>query len=195
MADMAAIERAIAVARGAGCHDIGLMQCTSVYPAPPAALNLATIRTLERQFDVPIGFSDHSLGIEAAPLAVAAGATMIEKHITFDKSRSGFDHYLSLVPDEFAQMVAAIRRAEAMLGNPEKTLGAQERDNAARYHRKLAARKDLQAGHRLDEQDIGFLRMPVGGEGLDPDSYWTVLGRKLKRPVARHHAVVAEDLE
>jgi N,N'-diacetyllegionaminate synthase len=195
MAEIADIDRAVNVARRADCRDIGLMQCTSVYPAAPEQLNLDAIRALERRFDVPVGFSDHSLGIEAPPLAVAAGATMIEKHLTFDKSRPGFDHRLSLMPDEFAAMVRAIRRAEMMLGNAEKTLGAQERTSATRYHRKLAVRHDFQAGHTLCEDDISFLRMPPGTEGLEPDTYWSIIGRKLKWPVARYHAIVADDLE
>jgi N,N'-diacetyllegionaminate synthase len=195
MAGISEIERAIAVARGAGCRDIGLMQCTSIYPAPAADMNLSSIQALERRFSMPVGFSDHSLGIEAASLAVAAGAVMVEKHITFDKSRPGFDHHLSLMPDEFATMVKGIRRAEVMLGNSDKALGSQERANAARYHRKLAARHELKAGHKLGEEDISFLRMPADVDGLAPDAYWTILDRKLKRPIARHHALVEDDLE
>jgi sialic acid synthase SpsE len=171
------------------------MQCTSIYPAPIEQLNLHSIQALAQQFNVPVGFSDHSLGIEAAPLAIAAGAMMVEKHLTLDKSRPGFDHHLSLLPDEFAAMIRAIRRAEAMLGSADKTLGAQERASAVRYHRKLAARHDMQAGHTLGEDDIGFLRMPPGAAGLEPDTYWSILGRKLKRPIERYRAVVAEDLE
>jgi N,N'-diacetyllegionaminate synthase len=195
MAEMDDIERAVSVARKAGCRDIGLMQCTSIYPAPIEQLNLGSIRTLEQRFHVTVGFSDHSQGIEAASLAVAAGATMVEKHLTLDKNRFGFDHHLSLLPDEFAAMVSAIRRTEVMLGSAEKALGTQERASAARYHRKLAARHDLKVGHKLCEEDIGFLRMPLGTDGLEPDTYWSVMGRKLKRPIARHHAVVADDLE
>ena len=195
MASDADIERAITVAQAAGCRDIGLMQCTSIYPAPDKELNLSNIRGLEQRYCVPVGFSDHSLGIEAAPLAVAAGAVMVEKHISLDKRRPGFDHHLSLVPDEFAAMVKEIRRAEVMLGKLDKVVGAQERANAARYHRKLAARHDLGKGHKLGEQDVSFLRMPPDTGGLDPDSYWSVIGRKLKRAVARHHALVEDDLE
>lgn len=195
MGGMADIERAITVARRACCHHIGLMQCTSIYPAPAADLNLSGIRTLEQRFNLPVGFSDHTLGIEAAPLAVAAGAVMVEKHITLDKNRPGFDHRLSLLPDEFAEMVKAIRHAETMLGNPEKAVGAQERAGVSRYHRKLAARRDLTIGHKLGEQDISFLRMPPDVDGLASDTYWAVIGRKLKRPVACHHALVEDDLE
>ena len=195
MADISDIDAAVAVARRAGCQHIGLMQCTSLYPAPAADLNLSSIGMLARRFNVPVGFSDHSLGIEAAPLAVAAGAVMIEKHITLDKSKPGFDHHLSLERDEFTAMVTAIRRAEVMLGHPGKTVGAKERANASRYHRKLAVRHDLQAGHRLREDDIGFLRMPAESGGLDPAAFWSILGRRLKRPLTRHHAVVDDDLE
>ncbi len=195
MARLADVARAVAVARQAGCRDVALMQCTSVYPAPEADLNLATIRALEDAFAVPVGFSDHSLGIDAAPLAVAAGARLIEKHITLDRARPGFDHRLSLLPDEFAAMVAAIRRAERMLGTAEKAPTSAERDNAAHYHRTLAARRDLGAGRVLDAQDIGFLRMPAGSGGLAPDRYRATLGRILKRPLPRYDAIRESDLE
>ena len=195
MAEMLDIAEAVAVARRAGCRDVGLFQCTSIYPASLEELNLSSIPVLEQTFGVPVGFSDHSLGIEAAPLSVAAGAVMIEKHITLDKSRPGFDHRLSLEPDEFVAMVAGVRRAEAMLGRPEKRLGAQERSNASRYHRKLAARRDLRAGETLAADDISFLRMPADAGGLAPAAFWSVIGRRLKRGVTRHQAVVEDDLE
>ena len=94
---------------------------TSEYPCPPEHLNLSTIRALEQRHGLPVGFSDHSSGIAMAPLfAVAAGARLIEKHVTFDKTRQGFDHPISLSADEFATMVAAVRLAEIVLGQPEK---------------------------------------------------------------------------
>ena len=85
-------------------------------------------------------------------------------------------------------MVKAIRHAETMLGNPEKAVGAQESAGVSRYHRKLAARHDLTIGHKLGEQDISFLRMPPDVDGLASDTYWAVIGRKLKRPVACRRA-------
>ena len=150
---------------------------------------------MERQFSVPVGFSDHSFGIEAAPLAVAAGAATIEKHITLDRARSGFDHRLSLLPDEFAAMVAAIRRAERMLGSAAKAPTSAESESAPRYHRMLAARRDLAAGEILGELDLGFLRLPPGSGGLAPDRYWSILGRRLKQPVPRYGAIGERDLE
>lgn len=195
MAEMADIDNALAVARRSGARDIGLMQCTSLYPAPEEGLNLRVIRTLEQHCGVPVGFSDHSMGIDAAALAVGAGAVMLEKHITLDTTRTGFDHRLSLNPDTFKAMVDAVRRAERMLGAEEKALSADERSNAKRYHRKLAARRDLAAGQALAEADIAFLRVPPGSPGLMPHAYWEILGRKLKRPLPRGQAVLTSDLE
>ena len=130
MAEPADIDAAAAAAREAGAQAIGLFQCTSLYPAPPEAINLASIQWLAARYGVPVGFSDHSVGCEAAALSVTAGARMIEKHFTLDPSTPGYDHHISLDPQGFAAMVQRVRAAEAMLGVPEKRLTRDERDNA-----------------------------------------------------------------
>ena len=120
MSDDLAIDSAVKIAINEGCA-IGLFQCTSEYPCPPEQLNLAAIGMLEKKYNRPVGFSDHSLGTSMAPLSIAAGARMIEKHVTLDKTRQGFDHSISLTPNEFANMVKAIRLAETALGHSRKS--------------------------------------------------------------------------
>ncbi len=193
MAEPADIDAAMAAAGTGGNARVTLLHCTSLYPAPIETLNLATIGWLAERYDVPVGFSDHSLGIEAAPLAVAVGACMIEKHFSLDSSRPTFDHWLSLEPKAFAEMVARVRAAEAMLGVRPKTLSPQERTNRDRYHRAIVARRDVATGARLEEADIGFMRLQPGMRGLAPAQIDRVLGRRAARSLSRYD-VIAEDM-
>jgi len=195
MAGLASVDRAVAVAREAGAEHLGVFQCTSIYPAPPESLNLRAIRTLERRYGIPAGLSDHSEGVEAAPLAVAAGACMIEKHFSLDPSRPGFDHRLSLDPAGFARMVAAVRRAEGMLGSGDKVLAGAEQENAARFHRCLVARRDVVAGATLAAEDLAVMRVaPEAGRGLPPEALDQVPGRRAARDIRRFEPIFAKDL-
>ena len=98
---------------------------------------------------MPIGLSDHSKGLFAAPLAVAAGAKMIEKHLSLDPTRPGFDHHISLDPSEFAEMINHIRCAETMLGSGKKEMCLKEKDNSPKFHRFLVAKRDIQKNECL----------------------------------------------
>lgn len=195
MAEESDIARGLEVAREAGATDLAILQCTSMYPAPDDILNLAAIRPMAAKFDVPVGFSDHSIGIEAAGLAVAAGAVIIEKHISLDVTRPEFDHRLSLEPEDFRRMVDGVRRAERMMGSSEKRPHAAEREAATRLHRRLAARRDLGAGEALSAENIVLLRFPEGTDGMAPDAYWSVLGRKVIDPMARHAPITETNLQ
>lgn len=187
--------RAVAVARQAGARHLGVFQCTSLYPAPPETLNLRVMHTLERELSVQVGLSDHSLGILAPAVAVACGARMIEKHISLDPSRPGFDHPVSLDGAGFKAMVQAVRTAEMMLGSGEKILPGAVQENARKYLRCLAARRDLQAGTVLADGDVAVLRLPAGHQGLPPDALDTVMGRVLTRSVSAYSAIEEGDLQ
>lgn len=195
MADPADVDASVAAARGAGCAHLGLFQCTSIYPAAPESLNLGAIRWLEERYGAPAGFSDHSEGVEAAAYAVAAGARMIEKHFTLDRSRPGYDHRLSLEPTEFAEMVRRVRAAEAMLGPGGKQPTDEERARARLYRRILVARRDIAAGETLDGGNVGLKRPLPDMSGLPPSRYEDVLGRRAKRALRRDEAIAAADLE
>lgn len=195
MATIEDIDAAVQTARAGGAGGIGLFQCTSVYPAPLSSLNLRAIRWLADRYDVVGGFSDHSVGIEAAPLAVAAGAQMIEKHFSLDPSRLDFDHQLSLNPKDFAAMVAGIRCAEQALGTAAKSCTADEVDNASRYHRAIAARRDLVQGTVIGEDDLGIMRLAVGHGGLLPSAYDDVIGRRLVTTRKRYDPIRQDDVE
>lgn len=194
MALPAEIDEAVAAARRGGCQALGLFQCTSLYPAPPETLDLAAIGWLEARYAAPAGFSDHSRGIEAAPLAVAAGARMLEKHFTLDPARPGFDHALSLSPAVFAAMVAAVRRAEVMMGKSTKQPGSIERAKSALYHRIVVARCDVRLGDILDTENVGLKRPLPGTRGLHPVRYEEVIGRHAARAFARDEAIGPNDV-
>ncbi len=179
MAVLGEIEDAIAAAVDGGAPAVGLMQCTSVYPAPAERINLRAMGTLEQAFRVPVGLSDHSLGI-AVPIAAAAlGAAFVEKHFTLDRTMSGPDHPFAVEPHELRAMVAGIRDAQAALGDGRKDgPSPEEREEMFRLGRRsLIAARDLPAGTLL-ERDMITTKRP--GFGIAPKHLELVLGRTLK---------------
>jgi N-acetylneuraminate synthase len=176
MATMEEISEAlqwIAAARG-NVDGVTLLHCTSAYPAPDAALNLNALRSMASDLNVAIGYSDHSLGIEAPLAAVALGATVIEKHLTLDRRLPGPDHSASLEPEEFGRMVAGIRRVSAMLGDGVKAPTAEERDTARVARRSVAAAVDIPAGATIIESML-VCRRPA--TGIVPRDMPRVIGR------------------
>jgi N-acetylneuraminate synthase/N,N'-diacetyllegionaminate synthase len=158
-----------------------LLHCTSAYPAPPEALNLLSIQTMAQATGLPVGYSDHSQGVEAALAAVALGAALIEKHLTLDKALPGPDHLASADPQEFAAMVRGIRLVEAMRGDGIKRptpVEANTRDVARRSVVLAAARP---RGHVLTAADL-VLRRP--GTGIQPEHLASLPGRRLAADVA-----------
>jgi sialic acid synthase SpsE len=185
LADEAQIEEAVNWVKECSSLDrFALLQCTSLYPAPPESIHLATIRALEYKHHVPVGFSDHTLGEAAAPLAVAAGACIIEKHFTFDKTRPDFDHRLSLEPQEFARMVTAIRKTEIYVGSNIKTLTPELQDNAKKLLRCLVARKPIQRGEIFTPENVALKRPLPDKRGLEPVFFEHLLGQKAETDLA-----------
>lgn len=179
MSDDLVIDKTVGLAKLSGCK-VALFQCTSEYPCPTEKLNLAAIRALEKRHSLPVGFSDHSLGITSAPLAVAAGARMLEKHVTFEKGRRGFDHPISLNADEFTLMVEAVRFAEEAMGHSHKKKNETLKSHAFRFERRLATARDFDAGHMLVLSDLLFLRFLPEIDAIPAHETEKVLGRKLK---------------
>ena len=169
-----------------------ILHCTSAYPAQPESLNLRAIRTMADKLNLPIGYSDHSLGIEAALAAVAMGATVVEKHLTLDKSLPGPDHRASADPHEFTTMVASIRKLETMLGDGVKRPQAVEMNTRDVARRSIVVVRDLPQGHRLEEVDLS-LRRP--GNGLQPAMWNEVIGGVLVRDVPAHTTLTASMLQ
>ena len=195
MANVGDIDAAVAAAQEGGASGFALLQCTSLYPAPPETLNLATIGWLERRYEVPVGLSDHSLGIKASVLSVGAGARLIEKHFTLDPSRPGCDHHLSLDPDGFAEMVRRVRAAEVMMGQAGKRISKAERRAAAVHHRVVVARRDIAAGETFDAANLALKRPLAGSNGLAPRHYDAVIGQRAVRALRADEPVPADAVE
>ena len=168
-----------------------ILHCTSAYPTPRDQLNLKAITTLGAAFSCPVGYSDHSDGIEAAYLAVALGATVYEKHFTLDRTMSGPDHQASLEPEELTQMIKNVRTASGMLGTGEKVPQPCEMEARGLVRRSLYAARDLPNGTIITPEDIIILRPP---HGLAPKYYDALLGKKLTREILTGGPFEMEDL-
>jgi N-acetylneuraminate synthase len=172
-------------------QNYALLHCVSSYPTDPADVNLKAIRVMQEAFGVPVGFSDHTLGIETAVNAVFVGARIIEKHITLGRDMQGPDHKFSLEPGDLASLVREIRKAEVSLGNGVKTLKASEINTASVARRSLVAACDIKAGSVLSE-DLLSVKRP--GNGLSPATKSSVIGRKAKMDIPKDKAISWEML-
>lgn len=171
--------------------ELALLQCTVSYPAPVEQANLRAITTLAREFPYTVGYSDHTLGIQAAPLSVTAGARVVEKHFTLDKNYSDFrDHQLSANPADFAEMVARIREAESMLGSGIKEVQPAELPNRNAARRSLAAARNMAEGEAIAESDLICIRP---GTGIAPGEEATLIGRRLRRALSRGELIMPGD--
>ena len=200
MATMTEIEEAVAViaatrtARGLVAplaEVITVLHCTSNYPAEAADVNLRAMRTIAETTGLPIGYSDHTLGLAVSTAAVALGATVIEKHFTLDRGLSGPDHHASLTPVELRGMIAQIRTVELALGSPVKAPTAAELPVRAVARRSVAAGRDLAAGTVLTADDLVMLRP---ASGIEPRHVEELPGRTLARGMARGTPLAWTDL-
>jgi N,N'-diacetyllegionaminate synthase len=171
----------VATLREAGDPPLVILHCVSAYPAPVKDTNLRAMATLRARFGCPVGLSDHSLGLPIALAAVALGASVLEKHLTLDRTLPGPDHRASLEPAEFAALVRGVRAVESALGDGDKRPMPSELDTRAVARRSLVAARALSAGHLLGAGDVTVKRP---GTGLAPDQLDRVLGRRLARPVS-----------
>ena len=146
MCEMNEISDAINVLKDNGTKDIKLLHCNTEYPTPFEDVNLAAMDTMRKAFNVEVGYSDHTKGIEVPIAAVALGATIIEKHFTLDRNMEGPDHKASLEPDEFKQMVMSIRHIESALGSGEKKPSASEKKNITIARKSIVAKKVIKEG-------------------------------------------------
>jgi sialic acid synthase SpsE len=194
VSDLARIHRALDEVRAVRGHldDVALLHCTSAYPAPPSDANLRAIPYLAERLPVPIGFSDHTMGLDAAPLAVALGARIVEKHMTLEGIESGFrDHELSLTPPQMEELARRIALAEELLGGGGKEVRDVERGVAEAVRRSISAGRDLPAGHVLREEDLVWLRP---GGGVAPGREWTLVGRTLSRDLRGGERITESEL-
>jgi N-acetylneuraminate synthase len=179
MAKLAEVEEAVAAAREAGARQIALLKCTSAYPAPPCEMHLRTIPHMSELFHVPVGLSDHTLGIAAPVAAVALGACIVEKHFTLSRSVGGPDSAFSLEPDELKAMVEAIRVAEQALGIVHYGPNPQEA-GSRKLRRSLFVVQNMRAGERFTPENLRSIRP---GYGLHPRHLDDFIGRAASRDI------------
>lgn len=185
------IAEAVASIRGQGNERIVLLRCASAYPAISDEMNLLTMQDMAKRFHVPVGLSDHSMGYLAAVTAVALGAKVIEKHFCLSRAIENPDSSFSMEPEEFKQMVTAIRMAEKAMGTIQYGPTSQE-ENSVIFRRSIFAVKDICRGELLSEDNIRIIRP---GYGLRPKEYRRVLGMKAKEDIHYGEPLVYEKLE
>jgi N-acetylneuraminate synthase len=181
MATIDELDEAVGAAREAGCRDLVLLKCTSTYPAGPEHSNLDTIPHMRLRYDCEVGLSDHTMGLGAAVAAVALGATVIEKHLTLNRSDGGVDSAFSMEPSEMAQLVVETRRAWQAVGfvnygptTPEKA--------SLQFRRSLYVVKDVKAGELINLENVRAIRP---GLGLAPKALSQVIGRRAAVDIAK----------
>ncbi|MFA5181793.1 MAG: pseudaminic acid synthase [Syntrophales bacterium] len=181
MATLAEIDEAVTAAREAGCKEIALLKCSSAYPANPEEMNLRTIPHMAEAFGVPVGLSDHTLGIAASIAAVALGACVVEKHFTLSRKVPGPDSAFSIEPHEFKDMVNAIRTVEKARGRVSYEVTEQEAASRV-FRRSLFAVECIKRGEVLTEKNVRSIRP---GYGLHTRFTNNVLGRKATRDISK----------
>jgi N,N'-diacetyllegionaminate synthase len=171
------IEAALQAVRSEYPCQVAILHCVSSYPAPIEDTNLRAMQTLSRAFGLPVGFSDHSLGIEISLAAATLGAVIIEKHLTLDRTLKGPDHAASLLPEELKRLTEGIRTIEKALGNGMKRPMPSEAELRHLARKSVAAASDIDAGAEITAQDIAILRPAIGIEPMLRDR---VIGRRTR---------------
>lgn len=173
MSTLVEVKDALCILKGAGAKNIALLHCNTQYPTPKQDVNLKAIHTLKETFNVEVGYSDHTQGIEISIAAVALGATIIEKHFTLDRCMQGPDHKASLEPEEFKLMVQAIRNVELALGDGIKQPSESEKENRLVVRKSIVAMKIIAKGEQLTKENITTKRP---GTGMSAAKWDDVIG-------------------
>lgn len=172
-------------------QELALLHCVASYPTPPNDANLLAIRQLQ-ELGVTVGYSDHTIGTEAAVLSVALGARIIEKHFTIAKNYSDFcDHQLSVDPQELVQLVQRVKEAVEMLGDGEKRLQDCEKKIIDKARRSIVASRNLDRGTVLTWDDLTWVRP---GRGLAPGQEGAILGKVLTKPIQHGEMILVDDI-
>lgn len=172
-------------------HKLAILHCTVSYPTQPNEANLMAIQSL-KQLDVTVGYSDHTIGIDAALLSVALGARIIEKHFTLDKNYSEFrDHQLSMDPQDLKLLSQKIKNAVELLGSYEKRVQPSEKENEHQVRRSIVASKDMEEGTILTLENLSWVRP---GGGLNPGEENIVLGKTMKKNIKKGERILLSNL-
>lgn len=186
MSSLQEVKDAAAVLRKAGAKEIMLLHCNTQYPTPVEDVNLRAMQTLEKELNLPVGYSDHTQGIEIPVAAVAMNACIIEKHFTLDRSMEGPDHKASLEPDELNAMVQAVRNVEQALGNGKKEPSPSELGNISVVRKSIVAKCGIKKGDTFTEDNLTVKRP---GNGISPMRWHEMIGKQAERDFAEDEPV------
>jgi len=193
MSTLDEVKRAVDTIAGAGNQQICLLHCISIYPPELDTIHLNNIIGLRETFpDLPIGFSDHSHGVEMAVAATAFGAALIEKHLTLDSKKIGMDNQMAIEPEEMKLMVNCCHNTHIALGNKERVVREAEQEQMKKMRRSLIVTKDLKAGHILTEDDLDAKRP---GTGIPADKLDEMVGKELAQDVEADTLLKVEDIK
>lgn len=188
MADLGEIEAALNILTDAGTskENITALHCNSEYPTPFEDVNLLAMLSIKESFQIQVGYSDHTIGIEASIAAVALGSTIIEKHFTLDNNMPGPDHQASLEPNELKEMVVAIRNIEKAIGDGSKRPSVSELKNQCIVRKSIIAEKEIKKGEVFTKNNITTKRP---GTGISPMEWDNILGKRARRNFAKDELI------
>jgi len=175
------------VKAGANKKDITILHCTTEYPAPFEDINLRALKTIRDYFDLEVGYSDHTLGLEVSVAAVALGAKVIEKHITLDRNLNGPDHKASLEPDQFYNLVKSIRNISLALGDTKKDITNSEINNLKIVRKSIIAKKDIKKGELFSKDNLCTKRP---GTGISPMRWDEIIGTTSTRNFKKNQLII-----
>ena len=186
------IDASVQVICGISDVEVILLHCISSYPAPDIEANLCVIPEIETRYHSPVGFSDHTVGIDIALGAVALGAQVIEKHFTIDRALPGGDNEISILPDELACLIKGCRRIWSARGNSQRRITASEVSMRPLARRSLVAKRELSPGDVIAEDDVIAVRP---GTGIPPGKLNEVVGRMVLLPIQAFRPLQWSDLK
>lgn len=191
MATLEEIREAVKTIKNQGNNKIILLHCTTNYPCPLEEVNLRAMLTLKKEFNSPVGYSDHTLGIIVPIMATVMGATVLEKHFTLDKNLPGPDHKASLEPKELKEMVEAIRETEKALGSNRKRPTKSEEKIKKVARKSIVAKVDISKSSKITEEML-IIKRP--GIGIEPKYFNKILGKKAKKEIKQDEIIKFRDL-
>lgn len=192
MATMKEVKAAINFVKSKRNRQIAILHCTTNYPCPLEEVNLSAMQGMMKELDIPVGYSDHTNGVQTAIMAATLGMAVYECHFTIDKNLQGPDHVASCTPDELKERVQAVRLARVILGSSEKEPNKSERESmVGLVRRSIVAAGDLPTGHTLTIEDLEAKRP---GDGVSPTEYEIFIGKTLKQPVKRDQQIQFSDI-
>ena len=192
MASLGEIERAVHVLTEGGSGPVALLHCISIYPPNYKDINLHNIPMLQRTFDIPVGFSDHTVGISIPLAAISLGACIIEKHFTLNKNAEGWDHAVSADSTELEVIVKGGQEIFLALGSTVRTVSKAELKKRKSFRRRIVMKHTMSKGEKIQIQDIDFKRPATG---IHPDELQYIIGRALKRDVSEDYELEWSDIE